>query len=64
MTSTTGETYLTLTQLSAKLGGRSRTSLHRDLKAGRIPQPIYLGAKPYWRASDVDAAMDRLAAAE
>ena len=60
-TSDHSERYLTIAQLSEKLGGRSRASLHRDRKEGRIPEPIYLGNKPLWRESDVDAAMDALA---
>ena len=61
MTHPEGERYLNTAQLSEKLGGRSRASLFRDRKEGRIPEPIYLGNKPLWRESEVDAAMDALA---
>jgi len=34
--------YMTLSQVSQKLGGRSRSSLYRDIEAGRLPNPISL----------------------
>ena len=50
--------YLTLDQVSEKLGGRSKASLYRDIAAGRLPQPIRFGRRCYFRESDIDAAMD------
>lgn len=47
--------YLTLTELSAKLGNRSRSAIYADLAAGRLPQPIKLGGRIYWPEGDVDA---------
>ncbi|MEM9435369.1 MAG: AlpA family phage regulatory protein [Pseudomonadota bacterium] len=52
--------YLTLDQLSAKLGNRSRSSIYRDIEAKRIPQPIKLGVRLYWRESDIDELMSGL----
>ncbi|MET4100625.1 prophage regulatory protein [Roseovarius sp. MBR-78] len=49
------QTYLTLTELRAKLGGRSRSAIYLDLEAGRLPQPIKLGGRLYWPEGDVDA---------
>ncbi|MZR29655.1 helix-turn-helix transcriptional regulator [Sneathiella litorea] len=46
--------YLTLTELRAKLGGRSRSAIYLDLEAGRLPQPIKLGGRLYWPEGDVD----------
>lgn len=46
--------YLTLTELRAKLGGRSRSAIYLDLAAGRLPQPIKLGGRLYWPEGDVD----------
>lgn len=40
--------YLTLTELRAKLGNRSRSAIYNDLEAGRLPQPVKLGAPLYW----------------
>ncbi len=49
------QTYLTLAELRAKLGGRSRSAIYLDLAAGRLPQPIKLGGRLYWPDHDVDA---------
>lgn len=51
--------YLNLGQLSQKLGGRSRSSVYRDIDAGRLPQPIKFGGRLYWVETDVDAALLR-----
>ncbi len=50
-------TYLNLNQLSAKLGGRSRSSLYRDVESGRIPEPIRIGSRLYWIENKVDEAL-------
>lgn len=50
-------TYLNLNQLSQKLGGRSRSSLYRDIESGRIPAPIKIGSRLYWLESAVDDAL-------
>lgn len=47
--------YLTLTELRAKLGNRSRSAIYTDFAAGRLPQPIKLGRRLYWSESEVDA---------
>ena len=49
------QTYLTLTELRAKLGGRSRSAIYLDLEANRLPRPIKLGGRLYWPEGDVDA---------
>ena len=46
--------YLTLTELRAKLGNRSRSAIYLDLAAGRLPQPLKLGGRLYWPEGDVD----------
>lgn len=48
------QTYLTLTDLRAKLGNRSRSAIYIDLAAGRLPQPVKLGGRLYWPEGDVD----------
>jgi len=55
-----GDSYLPLNRLSAKLGGRSRSAIYLDLKAGRLPQPVKLGGKLYWIEREVDAHLRRL----
>lgn len=37
---------------------RSRASLDRDVKAGRLPKPIKLGTSLKWRKSDVRLWLD------
>ncbi|RFU11554.1 AlpA family phage regulatory protein [Rhodobacteraceae bacterium W635] len=49
------QNYLTLTELRAKLGGRSRSAIYLDLEANRLPQPLKLGGRLYWPEGDVDA---------
>lgn len=51
--------YMTMSQLSQKLGGRSRSSLYRDIEAGRLPNPIKLGRRCYFRETEIDEAMAR-----
>lgn len=49
------QTYLTLNELRAKLGGRSRSAIYLDLEAGRLPQPVKLGGRLYWPEGELDA---------
>jgi len=52
--------HLTLTELSSKLGGRSRSAIYLDLANGRLPQPIKLGGRLYWPEGDIEAHLRRL----
>ena len=54
-------TYLTFRDLQAKLGGRGRTTIYRDLEAGRLPRPVKIGHRLYWAEADIDAAIAALA---
>lgn len=49
--------YLTFNELRQKLGGRGRTTIYRDIAAGRLPQPIKLGALNYFPEHLVDEAL-------
>ena len=49
--------YLSFPDLQAKIGGRSRSSIYRDLEVGRLPQPIKFGARLYWIEADIDAPL-------
>ncbi|MGK7652423.1 helix-turn-helix transcriptional regulator [Roseovarius sp. B08] len=51
--------YLNLNQLSEKLGGRSRSSLYRDIEHGRIPEPLRIGGRLYWIESHVDEVLTK-----
>ena len=53
-------TYLTLTELRAKLGNRSRSAIYADLAAGRLPPPMKLGGRIYWAEADVEAHLRAL----
>jgi prophage regulatory protein len=46
---------LTLRALSDLLGGRSRSSIYRDLEAGRLPTPVRIGRRLYWRDAKITA---------
>ncbi|WP_412551457.1 helix-turn-helix transcriptional regulator [Shimia sp. MIT910701] len=46
--------YLNFSQLRQKLGGRGRTTIYRDIEAGRLPEPVKLGGRLYWFEQDVD----------
>jgi predicted DNA-binding transcriptional regulator AlpA len=52
--------YLTLTELRAKLGNRSRSAIYNDLEAGRLPRPVKLGARLYWAEAEIDAHLRNL----
>jgi predicted DNA-binding transcriptional regulator AlpA len=52
---------LSFRDVQVKLGGRGRTSLYRDVEHGRLPRPMKIGSRLYWREDDVDAAISALA---
>ena len=58
-----GLELLTVDDLS-RLLKRSRASLHRDLAAKRLPNPIRLGSAERWRRQTVLAWLESLAANE
>ena len=43
------------------LGGRDRTTIYRDVDAGRLPSPIKLGSRVYWREEEIEAVLLALA---
>lgn len=49
--------YLSFSELRAKLGGRGRTTIYRDVELGRLPKPVKIGSRLYWNEADVDAAI-------
>jgi len=53
--------YLNSGDLRAKLGGRGRSTVYRDVDAKRLPRPIRLGGRNYWLEEEVDAALQKLA---
>ncbi len=57
-------TYITLNELRAKLGNRSRSAIYTDLEAGRLPPPLKLGGRLYWHDGELDAHLRELYAAD
>ena len=49
--------YLSLNELSSKLGGRSRSTIYRDVESGRLPPLIRLGGRIYWDEDAVDQVL-------
>ena len=54
--------YLTLREVSERLGGRSRSAIYADLAAGRLPQPVKLGGRIYWPEDTLAAHLRAMAA--
>lgn len=52
--------YLTFRELQTKLGNRGRTTIYRDVEAGRLPRPVKIGSRLYWAEADIDAAISAL----
>jgi prophage regulatory protein len=50
--------YLSFPDLQKKLGGRSRSSIYRDIESDRIPNPVRIGARLYWIEEEVDIFLD------
>mgnify|MGYP001308299914 FL=1 len=46
-------TLISFPQLQDLLAGRSRSSIYRDLDAGRLPRPMRFGSRLYWDKSKV-----------
>lgn len=45
--------YLTLSDVQNIIGGRSRSSIYRDVERGYLPKPIKLGSRLYWDEAQV-----------
>lgn len=52
--------YLTLGELRAKLGNRSRSAIYNDLEAGRLPMPLKLGGRLYWPEEELEQHLQKL----
>jgi len=46
-------TLISFSQLQDLLAGRSRSSIYRDLNAGRLPRPMRFGSRLYWDEAQV-----------
>ncbi|SDP52955.1 transcriptional regulator, AlpA family [Sulfitobacter litoralis] len=54
------EKYLTLNEVSIKLGNRSRAAIYNDMASGRLPKPLKLGGRLYWPEGELDAHLRNL----
>lgn len=52
--------YISFDDAKHLLGGRSRASLYRDIKSGRLPNPLKIGQRRYWEIGDLIDAIDAL----
>lgn len=50
--------YISFRELQAKLGGRGRTTIYRDVELGRLPKPLKIGSCLYWIEAEVDTAFN------
>jgi prophage regulatory protein len=57
-------TYITLQELQTKLGGRSRSAIYVDLEQGRLPKPMKLGRRLYWRDDQLNDHLEKLQEAQ
>jgi len=55
---------LNFTEMRTLLGGRGRTTVYRDIELGRLPQPIKIGGRLYWREDQVEAFLQEMADAD
>jgi len=55
---------LTMAEVRHILGSRSRSAVYTDIAAGRLPQPLRLGGRVYWRADELEAHLRDLAEAQ
>ena len=46
-------TLISFSQLQELMAGRSRSSIYRDLDAGRLPRPVRFGSRLYWDEAQV-----------
>ncbi len=51
---------LTFQQVQALLGGRSRTSIYRDVDKGRLPQPRKFGGRLFWAEGELTKMIEGL----
>ena len=52
--------YLSFNELSLKLGGRSRSTIYRDVELGRLPKPIKIGGRIYWLEHKIDEVLEHI----
>lgn len=53
--------YIGFKTVQEKLDNRSRSSIYRDIEAGRLPPGFKIGARRYWNEHELDDAITALA---
>lgn len=48
---------LSFRELRRKLGGRSRSSIYRDVLLSRLPCPYKIGRRLYWNEGEVETVL-------
>ena len=48
---------LSFSELRRKLGGRSRSSIYRDVCLSRLPCPFKIGHRLYWNEGEVETVL-------
>lgn len=56
-------TLINVDEVQRRFGGMSRATLYRDVKAGRLPQPIKHGGRSLFAESEIDDAVRKMLAA-
>lgn len=46
--------YISFEKLRTKLGGRSRSSIYRDVERGHLPAPLKIGHRVFWIEQEID----------
>lgn len=52
--------FISFKNLSKKLGDRSRSSIHRDMKTKGFPKPLSFGGSVVWDEASVDRWLQEL----
>jgi len=52
--------FITIKELSAKLGNRSRSAIYIDMKLKRLPPPIKIGGRILWSEDAVEEHMRKM----
>ena len=45
---------ITFKDLRSMLGGRGRSTIYRDVEEGRLPKPVKVGGRLYWKRADIE----------
>jgi predicted DNA-binding transcriptional regulator AlpA len=51
---------LTVKMLREKFGGRSNSSIYRDLEAGWLPKPFKINGRVYWWEDEVESHIAKM----